>query len=58
MKAVMILLALFLIIAGSWFIGKAVIDIKKYKNCDHFGEVICIIFGVFGITIGVMSILL
>lgn len=55
MKAIMILLALFLIIAGGWFIGKAVIDVKKYKLEPGEG-IFCIIFGISGIIVGVMTI--
>lgn len=56
MKAIMIILALFIIIGGGWFIGKAAVDIEKYKNCDHTQEVFGIVLGVFAIMMGVMFI--
>lgn len=58
MNVVMLLLCLILIFGGGWFIGKAAIDIEKYKNCDHFGEVLGVIMGLFFITLGIIFICL
>ena len=58
MNVMMVLLGLILIFCGGWFITKAVIDIEKYKGCDHFEEGVGTMIGLLSIVLGIIFVCL